>query len=571
MTLITHIGFKGEIPRLEAVALPDGFAQTAMNTKLTDGILQPMRVTKSVHTFDSEKQTMYLSGAEWIGWNSLVDAVPAPVAANRLYFTGDGLPKMRNGIDTYDLKVPAPTTAPTIALATEADPEALVSVFVAYTYVSAFGEESQPSPLSAMVEWSEGVQISLSDLVAPPPGRNITRIRIYRSQTSASGATGLFFADEISSASAVHTIDTTANPLQELIPSTDYDPPPDNLTGIIALPNGMMAAFVGKDLYFAEPYQPHAWPEKYVLTVDFDIVGLAAFGSTVAVLTRGTPYVAQGTHPDNFVMGKMEANLPCMSRRGIVDIGYAAVYPSADGLVIISASEAKLVTRGLFTREQWKRMGPETFTAANYDGQYLFSHTVGDYDTFTGGVQGFGPFPTDSLDGGTPTSVSPTGLSYNFGAPLTAFGEQRLGSIDVSGQTPHFLAYDLVEPRTMLSDIGTGDLFVLNADGVTVSRWDDKDAGVASLVWRSKLTRMPFPAMYSCVMVRTLSRTLTDESMVVEVYADGQKIHTSNRANRAERMESGLLAHDWEIEVTANVPIVSIKMAGSVEELMGAI
>ena len=571
MTLLAISGFKGELPRINPVALPTEFAQVALNTKLTAGVLQPIRGLKDVHQFIEPVQTAYLNGSDWLGWTTFVDVVAAPVAANRLYVTGDGTPKMIDGVTQYDLTVPAPATAPTATLASSADPDAIQSVFFAYTYVTGFGEESQPSPLSNLLDWSEGVVVNISGLVPAPAGRNITRIRLYRSQTSATGATGLFFFDEIAAASTTYSYDSTVTNLQELIPSTDYDPPPATLTGITSLPNGMMAAFVGKDLYFCEPYQPHAWPEKYVLTVDFEIVGLAAFGSTVAVLTRGTPYVAQGTHPDNFVMEKMEANLPCLSRRGIVDIGYAAVYPSADGLVVISASQANMVTRGMFTRDQWAAMAPETFTAANYDGLYMFTHTMGDYDVVTSGVEGIDPLPDNSVIGGTPTSVSPSGISYDFGSPFTSFGEQRVGSIDVSGQTPYFLPFTIVQPRAMITDIRSGHLYILQSDGMTVSQWDNKDQGAQSLVWRSKINRMPFPAMFSVIMVRTQSATLTDDLVTVEVFADGQKTHTSDRANVAERMRSGVLAHDWEIEVTANVPIISVKMAGSVEELAGAI
>jgi len=571
MTLLAISGFKGELPRINPVALPVEFAQVALNAKLSGGVLQPIRGLKNVHLFPDPVQTAYLNGSTWIGWDTFVDVVQAPVAANRLYVTGDGVPKMLDGMTEYDLAVPAPTTAPTVALATSADPDAIQSIFFAYTYVSGFGEESQPSPLSNMLDWSEGVVVNITDFGPPPSGRNITRIRLYRSQTSATGATGLFFMDEIAGASTSYAYDSAATTLQDLIPSLDFDPPPDDLTGITSLPNGMMAAFVGKDLYFSEPYQPHAWPEKYVLTVDFEIVGLAAFGSTIAILTRGTPYVAQGTHPDNFVMEKMEANLPCVSRRGIVDIGYAAVYPSTDGLVVISATEANLVTRGMFTREQWAALAPETFTAANYDGLYMFTHTSGDYPMVTAGVEGIDPVPDDTVDGGTPTSVSPTGISYDFGSPFTSFGDQRVGSIDVSGQTPYFLPFNIVQPRAMITDIRSGHLYILQSDGMTVSQWDNKDQGAQTLVWRSKVNRMPFPAMFSVVMVRTEAAVLTDDFVTIEVFADGLKTHTSDRPNVAERMRSGVLADDWQLEITSNVPIVSVKMAGSVEELTGAV
>ncbi|MGL1400235.1 hypothetical protein ACSTI4_24935, partial [Vibrio parahaemolyticus] len=76
-----------------------------------------------------------------------------------------------------------------------------------------------------------------------------------------------------------------------------YNPPPAGLRGLTAMPNGMMAAFDGKDLYFCEPYLPHAWPASYTLTTDFPIVGLGAFGTSLVVMTTGNLYLVSGTAP----------------------------------------------------------------------------------------------------------------------------------------------------------------------------------------------------------------------------------------------------------------------------------
>src|SRR5690606_18334280 len=106
-------------------------------------------------------------------------------------------------------------------------------------------------------------------------------------------------------------------------PSRHWTAPPDALSGLTAMPNGMMAAFVGKDLYFCEPFRPHAWPEIYVLTTDFPIVALGALGTTLWVLTEGYPYRVSGTTPGSMVMDKVEANLPCVNARAVVDLGHA--------------------------------------------------------------------------------------------------------------------------------------------------------------------------------------------------------------------------------------------------------
>ena len=62
-------------------------------------------------------------------------------------------------------------------------------------------------------------------------------------------------------------------------------------------------------------------------------------------MTKGMPYVAQGTHPENMTAARLDVNLPCVTARGIVDMGYAVAYPSPYGLVMISANDAEKMAK----------------------------------------------------------------------------------------------------------------------------------------------------------------------------------------------------------------------------------
>ncbi|NKB96795.1 hypothetical protein HED48_23285 [Ochrobactrum intermedium] len=82
-----------------------------------------------------------------------------------------------------------------------------------------------------------------------------------------------------------------------------------------------------------------------MLTTDADIVGLGAIGTSLVIATKANPYLATGSSPDTMQMVKLEANLPCVNARGIVDLGFAIAYPSNEGLAAVAANgEAKLVT-----------------------------------------------------------------------------------------------------------------------------------------------------------------------------------------------------------------------------------
>jgi hypothetical protein len=519
--------FKGEIPRRHPRLLPMEYAQVARNTRLDDGTIAPVRQKALVTTLAADAGTIFYHKDAWFSFPGDVDVVPGPVADDRLYLTGDGTPKMRVAGVTYPLALPAPADAPTANMSGTPDDEIASFVVYAYTFVTQFDEESAPSPTTDAFLWSAGNTVTLSGFADAPDGRGVDRIRIYRSQTSGLGVTDLYFVDEIPIASASYTHDLSERPLQEVLPSADYDPPPDSMAGLVSLPNGMMAAFDGKEVLFSEPFRPHAWPEKYRLTVDRDIVGLAAFGTTLAILTTATPYVAQGTAPENMVMEKMERDLPCVAKRGIVDMGYAAVYPSSEGLVMITGNNAEVISRNLFTVEQWKALNPASFHAEQYEGRYFYAHTpVGD-------------------------------------------AQQSMGIVDITGAQPYYIETD-EQPITMTRNPATGALYMLKA-GRQIYRWDAPEAELKAQVWRSRLYNLTSPVSYAGILVEadeaigTVPTGATPN--LTRVYADGALVRELSDLNEPARLPGGFRAKKWAIEITGYVPITGISMAQSYDDL----
>ncbi len=565
---LQFINFKGAVPRLHPRLLPDGFGQIARNTRLENGAIGPVRTPRLDYTFGSAVTSIYKNGVTWLGWSAIVDVVPAPVAANRLYYTGDGAPKINDAGTVYNLALPAPAAAPSVTALSAVDPALQESILYCYTYVTSLGEESAPSPVSAAINWSPGVSIRVAGFSAAPAGRAITKRRIYRSQTSAAGVTSLFFVAEITTTPTQYDHDLATAPIQEPLPSIDFDPPPAGLSGLRAMPNGMMAAFSGKELYFCEPYQPHAWPSKYTVAVDYPIVGLAVFGSILAILTTGTPYIAQGTHPDSMALEKMDRSLPCLSRRAIVDIGYAAYFPSNDGLAMISATDAQIVSRNLFTREQWKAMSPDTFIADTYDGRYLFTYTDSVFNTLDGGDPAGTGLPADYMDGAGPSTGGAVSTIYDFGTPSSAFGSQRLGSVDIAGELPFFIDFDLTAPTAMFSDRNSGALYLLE-NGTDVKEWDASGSPFATQVWRSKSFILPFDTNFGAFLMESDAPIGPGDNFICQIFADNGLVDTITTINEPVRLRSGFLARNWEIEITSNVAISGAALANTMEELHG--
>ncbi|WP_417724562.1 hypothetical protein [Salipiger sp.] len=516
--------FKGVAPKRNARLLPDQFAQTAVNTRLDDGAIGPANAPVLEEALGAPAATIYrLEDETWLTWPSVVNVVPGPIAADRLYTTGGGVPRLIVDETTYNLAVPRPTTAPTTVLQSgTVNAETSEQVLFAYTWLTEYEEESEPSPLSTPLEWSAGCVVRLSDIPAPPAGRAIDRVRIYRSSTSATGISDLYYVDEIALATT-YDHDADLAPLQDVAVSKDFTAPVDTLAGIISMPNGMMAAFSGRTIYFCEPYLPHTWPAKYSLVVDFDIVALAAFGSFLAILTEGTPYRAQGTHPDNMSMEQIEENLPCVSLRSVVDFGYAAIYASTEGLVRITSTGAEVISRPLISRAQWEAVDPASIVASRYNGRYWFS----------------------------------------FGGTLN--GRTDKGAmIDLTGEQP-FLIETNAHAIGAFHDIREGRLFYL-FNSTTIQEWEPEGGDPMIQSWRSKVFVTPHPVNFSAIMVEGIAN-VDPGTFSADIYADGDLKHTITAMNVAERLPSGFRATRWEVEVTTDATIEAITIAESMGEL----
>ena len=549
---IAIMSFTGEVPRVNKRLLPDTAAQIARNCRLESGPLEPIAEEVLAHTFDSPVTSFTRHNGTWVGFDANVDVTPGPISEDRLYYTGDGAPKIMIGSTSRDMALPAPDTAPTIVLGASvgAEDQAETTVY-AYTCVTDLGEESAPSPLTDAVEVEPGQDVTLSGLTESVAGRGIDTFRIYRSQTSTTGTTDLYYATEIDATSTEITL--TNGDIGEAIPTLDYSTPPDTMEGIIALPNGILAAHDGRDLLFSEPYVPYAWPEKYRLKTDYPIVGLCAFGTNIAIMTTGMPYRAQGSHPDSMQMDQVEQLLPCLSARGIVDLGYAGAYPSSDGLITITASGAQNVTENLFTRKQWSTMNPSSFIASSTNGKYVFSY-----------------LPLGEAD-------------------------RRIGIIDLTGKEPFFIRSDTIADDVFF-DVTTGDMFILSGD-TNLYLWDDPFAYKNQYEWKSKVFTTPSPVNFGAIRVEgidTYDETgpfsavnhaavyapdfsadfVEDEFFVIndltfsaEVYADGVLRHTIDSLNVSHRLPGGFLAEQWEIRITGSSTVERVVLAETLSDL----
>jgi hypothetical protein len=317
-----------------------------------------------------------------------------------------------------------------------------------YTWVTPWGEESAPSPVSNTVYAYEGTAITISGLPSALPmtdpkyvgntyqtsssdGNMV--IRVYRTVTSTTGTT-YFQTGPLTGSPAVIT-DTVLGasttfvdsvPLTSLVtplPSTTWYQPPVGLSGIRAIHNGMLMGFTGTTVCFSEPGQPHSWPTKYYQVIGRTVVALGTVGTTVVVLTDSNPWIIQGNTPTAMQKVRLDTNMPCTSKRGVVNMDWGLCFPTRGGIAVFSALQgASLATSFIYDWDNFRTIvDPSTITATRYNNKYMASHSNGVFifekDDRTGG------FLTENTQQFTAVYYNPNSakMYFAFGAPSTMF------------------------------------------------------------------------------------------------------------------------------------------------------
>ena len=245
------------------------------------------------------------------------------------------------------------------------------------------------------------------------------------------------------------TDDFNFRSLTSILESNDYDPPPEDLQGLTVVQNNILAGFVGNDIYFTEPDKFHAWPGKYKISLEHDIVGLRALGSDLFVMTTGYPYIISGSDPAVLSTSRYATNYPCLSARSIVQTDVGVMYATHEGLAVASLSGGvQIITAVAHSPETWKAaLDPATLVATFYDGMYFGAYNTGSF--FFRRTEGGG-----------------------------AVG-------DIIDQSVTFTA--------AWFDAASGYLYYVAGESGDIFRWDDITQPTLTAVWRSKVFVTPKP------------------------------------------------------------------------------
>jgi hypothetical protein len=436
-----------------------------------------------------------------------------------------------------------------------------------YTWLTEFDEEGPPSPPTVVNGWSNATW-TVTVYPPAPPDPHYTKTRIYRSVTSQQGQGTYFYVDEIPITQTVYVdkSDDATIALNEQLLSLFWSAPPPGLKAIIGLPNGIAVGFQANEIWFSEPYRPHAWPPSYVITTEFPIIGLGVCGQSLVVCTAGTPYLVNGVNPATMVLTKINLHEPCLHRGSIVATDTTVFYVSPNGLIQIAQSGAgSNVTDGWVSRERWQALTPSKYIRAIKNATSYFAF---------GTVQG------------TDVSVAQQGFTIDLSAAdQTSFtiwpqpGGHRLGFMPLNSPN----GYDIVN---VLSDAWTGVGMLIQNGALYYYDFADTAPTIVPYKWRSKIyqqqSRKNFQAMRVWFTVPSTTPAQgarntaepqpalgPNQYGVIRVYADGNLWTTRELRASGEllRIYAGSTAEQWQFELEGRVSVSNMQVATSVKEL----
>jgi len=472
---------------------------------------------------------------------------------------------------TYPLGVPAPANVIAVAAVGEGDGVVVKSIVYVYTYVTTWGEESAPSPPSNLLNLEGEQTMQITGFATGIS--NVTHIRLYRLNTGTAIAeyqlvpyppdnisayandvdyviddrvtyqgltyiciqangpgsavkaptdTDYWSVDvddcEIADAVASGFDDKREDSeLAEIIVVEDWDVPPADLAGLHLFVNNIVVGFSGNEVYPSVPSYPYAYPAKYAMRCDYPVIAIAHYGETLVVLTESKPYVGIGTDPAGMTLKPLPYIRPCLAKKGAISSERGVIYPSDDGFWIINASGGRLLTKDLFTKEQWEAKVPADMICTYWDDKlYTF------------------------------ISATNTGFYIDM-------DDMRV--IDFASVDKAFYDAKVIEDY----------LYVLVARyDYDVYTWENASTEL-TYTWKSKKFQNFSPLNFN------VGRVIADGAVTMKLYVDDVLKHTESVTDDSIfRMPSGYRGKVTEIELTGTSDIDIVAIATSIDELIAS-
>lgn len=536
MPSIIVANIKGTVPKIHAKLMEDNQAQTANNVNLREGNLSALKGTTQVTDLGAvTPKTLWKAGSGFITFangeiNKVIDA-QIEESNDRFFWTDGAFPKQSDSAlwsgTEYRLGVTPPAVAPTISIQNAAGDTVQEYVSYVFTMVSAYGYESAPSPATAVTTINADQHVHLSVMTTPTDtAHNFQYKNIYRLSSGTAGAEYQFLAQIAFAVTTYEDDDGAEGELgdvgTDVIATTTWAMPPNDLVGLTQAHNGMTIGYAGKEMYVSEVLVPYAYPTDYVVTVDTPITGIGAGPSFILIVSGTHPYIVNGTTPESLVPEVQSLISQCAGQRSVVSCERGVFYAAQDGLCLCDGVDVKVITKPFITSDQWKALGtPSTIIGTWYD-----DHYVGFYEGTANGIM-----------------INP----------------------DTGTVTTFTLIGDVLIIRDVYHDADTNIINILSYDNVSDSHISsfETNATTLSYTWKSK--KFVNQNRFNCCMVRGDS----GGTLSFKYYLNGSLKQTKTvTAGTMFRLPDDPGSTEKEFELTGTKNVDSVQVATTAKELI---
>jgi hypothetical protein len=381
-------------PRVHRSLLQGNEAVWAENVNLWHGALEAYRTPLLIDLRGAPHRTLFQTDVGWIvlpGVNAVVGGLPgcarvvAVGADFRMPMWAEPAEAVVGVWTRLGLPVPMPPFAVPSAPPGWAGPNDQRSEYRAYvvTYVDRYGNEGPPSLPSARFGVDEGASVDVQWVSVAVGGWDVRAVRLYRLTASDAGAGQIalprmedFHLVGEFPVAVTRFVDSLGNlDLGEPLTTMVFAPPPEDLAHLVAEPSGtQLAGASGRDLWFCEPREFHAWPDKYRLHLDDAVVALVWTDAGLFVATDGHPYwiASMANETGEREVFRMPEPLPCVSGRSMVVLpSGGAMYASRGGLILLQGRQCQRVSHAYWGDDDFASLRPETMIAAVHDGLWF--------------------------------------------------------------------------------------------------------------------------------------------------------------------------------------------------------
>lgn len=563
------------VPAIDPRLLSDEVAVDSQNVWFYNGSIQGLVAETAIQSINSATRSVFRIPKAGTNFTSFADSwwleftqqnisvVKSPVADTQdptVYWASDtGVPMYTSlsrivaGNPPLVLGIPSPEVAPGVVPAGGVG--AVETRAYVYTWVSSFGEEGPPSPPTTVTgKVDDAWAISMTaPTVGDTTNRVLTKTRIYRTVTASTGIATFFFVAEVAIATLAYN-DTKADSVVTAsgqLESTTWTAPPA-LVGLAALPNGMLAGWTNNEIWFCEPYRPHAWPVQYQLHTEYPIVAMVGSGQSLLIGTKGFPYFATGVNPANIVLTRVPEPEPCVSRASMVPGQFGAWYSSPSGLIFFAAAGTIInKTRETIPKDSWQKlMTLNEIRAAELNGAYY------------------------AYSGVQEAAFEPTAFDNASFQTVTDVGSRR--GLLIEALMPHVGLTRLLSDKTIYNvyqDPWTGEVLLITPGQVY---WLDlKAISQQPYTWTSKIFSLPYPQNLGAAKLQyDPPPDGSTPSGMISTYAwnNGEPAklwqqRTIPTSNKVFRLPAGFLADNYQFVITGNLQIKSLQLAATVTEL----